>query len=107
MDVGDLRNLHAFQQFQFEEEQSGWDMMLRMIKSRTKDNRVWSLIKRIREVRRLYWNLIKKSNTMNQSIIGQSKAEKMKKRVTNLALNQSPVAPVTGDSKMIRFADEV
>ena len=31
----------------------------------------------------------------------------MKKRVTNLALNQSPVAPVTGDSKMIRFADEV
>ena len=31
----------------------------------------------------------------------------MKKRVTNLALNQSPVAAVTGDSKMIRFADEV
>jgi hypothetical protein len=70
MDVADLRNLHAFHQFQFEEEQSGWDMMLRMIKSRTKDNRVWSLIKRIREVRRLYWNLIKKSNTINQSLIG-------------------------------------
>ena len=31
----------------------------------------------------------------------------MKKRVTNLALNQSPVPTVTGDSKMIRFADEV
>ena len=92
MDVADLRNLHAFQQFQFEEEQSGWDMMLRMIKTRTKDNRVWSLIKRIREVRRLYWNLIKKSNTINQSLIGQSKAEKMKKRATNLALNQTPTA---------------
>lgn len=44
--------------------------MLKMIKCRAKDNRVWSLIKRIREVRRLYWNLIKKSNGMNQTLIG-------------------------------------
>lgn len=87
MDVDDLKNLHAFQQFQFEEEQSGWDIMLKMIRCRAKDNRVWSLIKRIREVRRLYWNLIKKSNGINQSLIGQSKAEKMKRRATNLALN--------------------
>jgi hypothetical protein len=66
--------------------------MLKMIRYRGKDNRVWSLIKRIREVRRLYWNIIKKSNAMNQTIIAETKPDKIKRKATNLALNIAAAA---------------
>jgi len=73
--------------------------MLKMIRFRSKDNRVWSLIKRIREVRRLYWGLIKKSNNINQSLIQQGKVDKAKKRATSLALNAPATNADTKDSK--------
>jgi hypothetical protein len=47
------------------------------------------LIKKIREVRRLYWNVIKKSNATNQAIIHSTKTQSKKGR-SSLALGVPP-----------------
>jgi Ca2+-binding EF-hand superfamily protein len=65
MDVGDTRELHGFEQFNFEMHQHNWEMLLHMIRSRTKDNRAWTLVKRIKETRQLYWNILKKTQAIN------------------------------------------
>jgi hypothetical protein len=65
MDIQDQVQLEGFDNLEFEEHQKGWDLLLRMIKNRTQDNRAWKLVNRIKEVRRMYFNLIKKSNNMN------------------------------------------
>jgi hypothetical protein len=46
-------------------QESGWDLLLKMIKNRGQDSRSWRIVKRIKEVRRMYYNLIKKSTQMN------------------------------------------
>jgi len=39
-----------------------------MMRMRSKEGRVWKLVQRIKEVRRLYFNLINSSQTVNQQI---------------------------------------
>lgn len=35
MEVSDVKDLHSFEQFQFEEQEKSWDLLLLMISSRT------------------------------------------------------------------------
>lgn len=79
MDIQDQVQLEGFDKLEFEEHQKGWDLLLRMIKNRTQDNRAWKLVNRIKEVRRMYFNLIKKSNNMNQQIMVQTRSENRRK----------------------------
>lgn len=65
MEIKDKHEIHAFDQFEFEEHQEGWDNLLKMMRMRSKDGRAWKLVQRIKEVRRLYFNLINSSQTVN------------------------------------------
>lgn len=65
MEVADIKDLVCFEQFDFETQEKGWDLLLKMIRSKSKDNRAWTLVKRIKEVRRNYWTIIKKSTAVN------------------------------------------
>jgi len=49
----------------------GWDNLLKMMRMRSKDGRAWKLVQRIKEVKRLYFNLINSSQTVNQQISAQ------------------------------------
>jgi uncharacterized caspase-like protein len=84
MDIHDQLQLEGFDKLEFEEHQKGWDLLLRMIKNRTQDNRAWKLVNRIKEVRRMYFNLIKKSNNMNQQIMVQTRTENRRKGHTGV-----------------------
>jgi uncharacterized caspase-like protein len=84
MDIQDQVQLEGFDKLEFEEHQKGWDLLLRMIKNRTQDNRAWKLVNRIKEVRRMYFNLIKKSNNMNQQIMLQTRSENRRKGRTEV-----------------------
>jgi uncharacterized caspase-like protein len=84
MDIQDQVQLEGFDKLEFEEHQKGWDLLLRMIKNRTQDNRAWKLVNRIKEVRRMYFNLIKKSNNMNQQIMLQTRSENRRKGRTGV-----------------------
>ncbi len=79
MDIKEHTQLESYDRLEFEEHEKGWDLLLRMIKSRTKENRAWHLVNRIKEVRRLYFNLIKKTNNMNQQIMTQTRSENRRK----------------------------
>ena len=68
-------------------------MLLRMIKNRTQDNRAWKLVNRIKEVRRMYFNLIKKSNNMTQQIIVQTRTENRRKGHTGMIDSVQMVNP--------------
>ena len=68
MEIRDKHDIHAFDQFEFEEHQMGWDNLLKMMRMRSKDGRAWKLVQRIKEVRRLYFNLINSSQAVNSQI---------------------------------------
>jgi|LauGreDrversion4_2_1035121.scaffolds.fasta_scaffold380185_1 hypothetical protein len=90
MEIKEHHQLQAFDMLEFEEHEKGWDLLLRMIKSRTKESRAWQLVNRIKEVRRLYFNLIKKSNNLNQQIIVQTRAENRRRgRSSMMMLEQN------------------
>ena len=86
MEVSDIQQLHGFHPFQFEEQEVSWKTLLTMIRSRSKDNRAWSLVKRIREVRLLYWNVIQKSKAMNQVMIQASAVSNKKGKPSSIAV---------------------
>ena len=93
MDIQDQLQLEGLDKLEFEENQKGWDLLLRMIKNRTQDNRAWKLVNRIKEVRRMYFNLIKKSNNMNQQIIVQTRTENRRKGHTGMIDSVQMVNP--------------
>jgi hypothetical protein len=97
MELSEKHDIHAFDQFQFEEHQMGWDNLLKMMRTRSKDGRAWKLVQRIKEVRRLYFNLINSSQSVNQQISGQlGKSGQRKAKIE---------APPP--NRVIRFQDEV
>ncbi len=100
MEIKEHHQLQAFDMLEFEEHEKGWDLLLRMIKSRTKESRAWQLVNRIKEVRRLYFNLIKKSNNLNQQIIVQTRAENRRRgRSSMMMLEQNQNMPVKEDAE--------
>lgn len=60
-------------------------MILGMIQNRSQDSRAWRIVKRIKEVRRMYYNLIKRSTAMNQEIEQRNIIEMRKKRGRGLS----------------------
>ena len=81
-------------------------MLLRMIKNRTQDNRAWKLVNRIKEVRRMYFNLIKKSNNMNQQIIVQTRTENRRKGHTGMIDSVQMVNPALKEEGSSDTSDE-
>jgi hypothetical protein len=41
MEIKEHSQLQAYDKLEFEEHEKGWDLLLRMIKSRTKESRAW------------------------------------------------------------------
>lgn len=101
MEPQDIKELNGFDKFEFEGQQMGWDMLLSMMRNRSKDTKGWRLVQRIKDVRALYFNLIKKGTTVNTNISAQI-AKQVRKKPTGKgsASNELP------SGKVLRFQDD-